>query len=199
MKRKINWVLLALVVMLMITSCATTHKTTTETSSRARAYDSTAVVRTDTSNVHSERRDSVSLMKKDSATATTTATETAEDEETVTEHISETVDSAGNKTTTTDRTIHRKGTTAKQSTTTNNQWHEQEQTALHLSMLDSIANSRQSDIGTHWRAKDSTYQSQTKDTTSTISWWQKLGFYLGWIIGIAVFVAFAVFVWKTKD
>ncbi len=197
MKRKINWVLLALVVLLMITSCATTHKTTTETSSRA--YDSTAVVRTDTSNVHSERRDSVSLVRKDSASVITSATETAEDEETVTEHITETVDSAGNKTTTTDRTIHRKGTTAKESTSANNQWHEQEQTALYLSMLDSIVNSRQSDIGTHWSAKDSTYQAQTKDTTSTISWWQKLGFYLGWIIGIVVFVAFAIFVWKTKD
>ncbi len=188
------WTLLAVVA--LTTSCATTHKSVSANCSRT--SDTTSTARIDTISVHEEQKNVYSLTQTDSAQTEVMNKETSDHDETITERITETTDSIGNKTTVTDRTIHRKGMTLKQTSTTENKWYQQEQTALMLSMLDSIANSKKVTYNTHWAAKDSTYQVQTKDNTSTMTWWDKLRLHIGWVFTFIIASAIAWWAWKTK-
>ncbi len=181
----------------LLMSCATTHKT--ETSASSRTFDTSSVVRTDTSALHSECRDSVTYSVTDSAVTSTRTNESIGTEETITERIIETIDSMGRKVTTTDRNITRRGTTHKETATNASNWHEQEQTAVMLSMLDSIANAHFGNIGTHWAQMDSTHQEKATEPVATATIWDKIWGNIGKIIGAALFIAFCIFVWKTKD
>ncbi len=181
----------------LLMSCATTHKA--ETSASSRTYDTSSVMRTDTTSLHGERRDSVTYSFTDSATTSTRTNESTDTEETIIERITETIDSMGRKVTTTDRNITRRGTTHKETATNASNWHEQEQTAVMLSMLDSIANAHFGNIGTHWAQTDSTHQEKAVEPVATVTIWDKIWGNIGKIIGAALFIAFCVFVWKTKD
>lgn len=182
---------------LLLASCATTHKTATTTSSRS--YDTTAIIKADTATVHTERRDSFARVTTDSVATSSKAIETANNEETITERIVETIDTMGRKITTTDRTINRKGTTKKETADTYNRWHQQEQTAVMLSALDSIADSYFANYNTHWAQNDSTHQAKGKEYSGTLSVWDRVCNHVGWIIFTVCFIGFAWFVWKTKD
>ena len=182
---------------LLLASCATTHKTATATSSQS--YDTTAIIKTDTAKVHAEREDSIVQVTTDSAATSSRTTETADNEETIIERIVETTDTMGRKVTTIDRTINRKGTTKKETADTSNRWHQQEQTAVMLSALDSIADSYFANYNTHWAQNDSTHQEKEKEYSGTLSVWDSIFNNIGKIILAVCIVGFAWFVWKTKD
>ncbi len=195
--KRTQYFLMITICALLLASCATTHKTSTATSSQS--YDTTAIVKADTATVHAERKDSIVQVTTDSAATSSKATETADHEETITERIVETTDTMGRKVTTTDRTINRKGTTRKETADTSNRWYQQEQTAVMLSMLDSIANSHFANYNTHWAQNDSTHQEKDKEQSGTLSVWDRVCNHMGWIIFVVCIIGFAWFVWKTKD
>ena len=195
--KRTQYFLMITICAFLLASCATTHKTATETSNRS--YDTTAIVKTDTAKVHAERKDSVALVMADSTATSSRATETADNEETIVERIVETTDTMGRKVATTDRTINRKGTTRKETADTSNRWHQLEQTAVMLSALDSIADSYFANYNTHWAQNDSTHQEKEKEYSGTLSVWDSICNNMGKIILAVCIVGFAWFVWKTKD
>lgn len=195
--KRTQYFLMITICALLLASCATTHKTATTTSSQS--YDTTAIIKTDTASVHAERKDSIARVTTDSAATTSKATETVSNEETITERIVETIDTLGRKVTTTDRTTNRKGTTKKETADTSNRWYQQEQTAVMLSALDSLANSYFANYNTHWAQNDSIHQAKDKEYSGTLSVWDRVCNHMGWIIFAVCITGFAWFVWKTKD
>ena len=195
--KRTQYFLITLLAMILLASCSTTHKATTTTSSLS--YDTTATVRIDTASVHAERMGSIALVITDSIATSSKATEMTTDEETIIERIVETTDTMGRKVTTTDRTINRKGTTKKETSDTASLRHQQEQTAITLSMLDSIAGVYFADYNTHWAQNDSMHQEKDTEHSGTLSLWERVCNHMGRIIfGVAVIGIF-VFAWKMKD
>jgi hypothetical protein len=186
-----------LFAVMLYASCASTHKVTTTTSSHS--YDTTVTVRDDTAIVHAEHKDSIAMVITDSITTSSKATEMATNDETIIERIVETTDTMGRKVMTTDRTINRKGTTKKETSDTESLRHQQEQTAITLSMLDSIAGVYFANYNTHWVQNDSTHQEKDTERSGTLSLWDRACNYLGWIIFGATVIGIFVFAWKTKD
>lgn len=194
--KRTQYFLIILLAVILFSSCATTHKATTSISSRS--YDTTATVRIDTTSAHAERKDSVALVITDSITTSSKATEMATNEETITERIVETTDTMGCKITTTDRIINRNGTTKKETSDMASLRHQQEQTAITLSMLDSIAGVYFADYNTHWAQNDSTHQEKDTEHSGTLSLWERVCNHMGWLIFGVVVIGIFVFAWKTK-
>ena len=95
------------VCLMLLCGCATSHKTVHGT--MRETTDSLSTVRTDSTAVSAVSVDSVSRLFTASGTTSNAATEASENEETVHERITETVDSAGVRTVVTDRTIKKRG------------------------------------------------------------------------------------------
>lgn len=172
--------LLAVAVVLVMSACAASRKTAVSTSETA--SDSVSVSAVDSVRRTAEKRASAAVIKSDSSFLNTSTREYGDNEEMITEHITETTDAAGNKTTTTDRTTHRKGSYDRQ--TDNQEWrhYQEEQTNLWLSRLDSMANSRFAAVGTHWQSKDSLNTSNEKNTKDikahSCRWWDGMILFL---------------------
>lgn len=95
------------VCLMLLCGCAASHKTVHGT--MRETTDSLSTVRTDSTAVSAVSVDSVSQSFTASGTTSDAVTETSENEETVHERITETVDSAGVRTVVTDRTIKKRG------------------------------------------------------------------------------------------
>ncbi len=95
------------VCLTLLCGCATSHKTVHGTIREM--TDSLSTARTDSTAVSAVSMDSVSRLFTASGTTSNAATETGENEETVHERITETVDSAGVHMVVTDRTIKKRG------------------------------------------------------------------------------------------
>ena len=103
---------LTLLSVFLFTACVssrtTAHRVTTTTE------DSTSLSLIDSAKVVEVQKGAASTIIADSAHLTAEVCETDTSEETITEQITETYDTEGNKTLTTNRTIQRKGNRAKQ-------------------------------------------------------------------------------------
>ena len=141
-----------------------------------------------------QRRDSVvatvkdSVVKSENSTDSTVSAATTEqlttgfmtdkgsNEETITERVTESMDSHGNKTTTTDRTIHRKGDYERNATYEARLKHQEETMTRMQHTIDSLMLSNKMNVGTHWAKNDSNYLDKEKNTAmdSTTSWWGRL-------------------------
>lgn len=184
---KVIWVLIAFT---LLSACATSRKTAVGISKKVRdsvtvaAYDTTASVRKDL-NV-------VSVAVSDSSHVFTSTMENGDNEETITERIVESQDSSGNKTTTTDRTIKRKNSFSKQADTQMLQQHKEEQTALLLSYMDSVANHYFDSYRTHWMQNDSTNIVKEKSTKNetVVPWWLRTLFFL-FVTAVVAFIAWS--------
>lgn len=95
------------VCLMLLCGCAASHKTVRGT--MREVADNISTVHTDSTAVSAVSVDSVSQLFTASGTTSSTATETGENEETVHERITETVDSAGVHMVVTDRTIKKRG------------------------------------------------------------------------------------------
>lgn len=95
------------VCLMLLCGCAASHKTVHGT--MREVADDLSTVRTDSTAVSAVSVDSVSQSFTASGTTSDAVTETSENEETIYERITETVDSAGMRTVVTDRTIKKRG------------------------------------------------------------------------------------------
>lgn len=111
---KIRNILLWLMVVIMLEGCAASRKA--EASRYEERRDSTFATVTDSMKKSEVKTDSTVHLATNESQTSGTMSEKGRGEETIQERVTESTDDQGNKTTTTDRTIHRKGDYERNST-----------------------------------------------------------------------------------
>ena len=166
----------------MIMSCAATRRV--EQGSSEQRRDSVVVITKDSIVKSEVRADSSAVIVNDEHHTSGTITDKGSNEETITERVTESVDTNGNKTTTTDRTIHRKGEYERNATYEAQLKHQEEIISRMQHTIDSLASSNSLNVGTHWAKKDSSNvekETNTKDikpdSTSKL-----IAIFLFWIV-----------------
>ena len=179
---KIKSVMLWLTAVITLMSCAASKRV--EHGSSEQRRDSVVVVVKDSVAKSEARTDSSDVIVKDESHTTGTMTDKGSNEETITERVTENIDANGNKTTTTDRTIHRKGDYERNSTYEAQLKHQEEIISRMQHTIDSLASSNSLNVGTHWAKKDSSNvekETNTKDikpdSTSKL-----IAIFLFWIV-----------------
>lgn len=170
---KIKSAMLWLLAVIMFASCASSRKVE-QRSSEQRSDSVVAIVKD--SVVKSETSTDSTVRAATTEQLTTgSMTDKGSNEETITERVTESMDAHGNKTTTTDRTIHRKGDYERNSTYEARLKHQEETISRMQHTIDSLLLSNKLNVGTHWEKNDSNYLDKEKNTAmdSTTSWWGK--------------------------
>ena len=187
---KIRNVTLLLMAVVTLIGCAASRKTAT--GSHEERGDSTVAAVTDSVRKSDVMTDSTVHLTTDESLASGTMSEKGRGEETITERVTESVDTNGNKTTITDRTIHRKGDYERNATYEARMKHQEENISRMQHTIDSLMLHNKLDVGTHWAKKDSSNMTKEKNTddikpTSTSD---LIGIFLFWAaaIGIAVYL-----------
>ena len=179
---KIKSVMLWLTAVITLMSCAASKRV--EHGSSEQRRDSVVVVVKDSVAKSEARTDSSDVIVKDESHTTGTMTDKGSNEETITERVTENIDANGNKTTTTDRTIHRKGDYERNATYEAQLKHQEEIISRMQHTIDSLASSNSLNVGAHWAKKDSSNvekETNTKDikpdSTSKL-----IAIFLFWIV-----------------
>lgn len=159
---KIKSVMLWLMAVTMLLSCATSRKV--EQGSSEQRRDSTVAIVKDSVTKSETRTDSSAVTVTDENHTFGSMTDKGSNEETVTERVTESTDAQGNKTTTTERTIHRKGDYERNATYEARLKHQEEIISRMQHTIDSLASSNSLNMGTHWAKKDSTNVVKEKNT-----------------------------------
>ena len=179
--------LLAVITMM---SCAATKRV--EQGSSEQRRDSVVSVVKDSVAKSETKTDSSAVMVKDEHHSSGTMTDKGSNEETITERVTESVDASGNKTTTTDRTIHRKGDYERNATYEAQLKHQEERMSLMQHTIDSMALSNRLSADTHWAKKDSmnVLKEKNTDDIKPSSTYKFIAIFLFWAaaIGIAVYL-----------
>ena len=179
----------------MIMSCAATRRV--EQGSSEQRRDSVVVITKDSIVKSEVRADSSAVIVNDKHHTSGTITDKGSNEETITERVTESIDALGNKTTTTDRTIHRKGDYERNATYEAQLKHKEEIISLMQHKIDSLALSNSINAGTHWAKKDSTNIVNEQNTKDIKPESRMKGFILNMIIVMAVFIgAWLYIIWK---
>ena len=168
----IKSVMLWLLAVITLMSCAATRRVEQVSSEQRR--DSVVAVVKDSVMKSETRADSSAVIVNDEHHTSGTMTDKGSNEETITERVMECVDTNGNKTTTTDRTIHRKGDYERNATYEEQQKHQEEIISRMQHTIDSLASSNSLNVATHLAKKDSTNvtkEKNTKNIKSTSEWW----------------------------
>lgn len=170
---KIKIITLWLMAVITLMSCAASRKAEQGSSEQRRDSDVTivkdSVVKSETTT------DSSAVRVTDENHTSGTMTDKGSNEETITERVTESTDAQGNKTTTTDRTVHRKGDYERNATYEARLKHQEEIMTRMQHVIDSLVLSNRLNAGTHWAKKDSTNvvkEKNTKNIKSTSEWWQ---------------------------
>ena len=161
---KIRNVTLWLMAVVTLMGCATSRKTAT--GSHEERGDSTVAAVTDSVRKSDVKTDSTVHLTTDESHASGTMTDKGSNEETITERVTESVDTNGNKTTTTDRTIHRKGDYERNATYEAQLKHQEEIISRMQHTIDSLSSNNSINVDTHWVKKDSSNvekETNTKD------------------------------------
>lgn len=175
---------------IMLLSCAASRKV--EQGSSEQQRDSVVAIVKDSVEKSETRTDSSAVTVTDDHHTTGTMTDKGSNEETITERVTESIDAMGNKTTTTDRTIHRKGDYERNATYEAQLKHQEDRISLMQHTIDSLALGNSLNVGTHWAKKDSMNVVKEKDTKdikpATTS--KFIAIFLFWAaaIGIAVYL-----------
>ena len=159
---KIKSVMLWFTAVITLMSCAATKRV--EQGSSEQQRDSVVSVVKDSVIKSETRTDSSAVIVKDEHHSSGTITDKGSNEETITERVTESVDANGNKTTTTDRTIHRKGDYERNATYEAQLKHQEDIISRMQHTIDSLASSNSLNVGTHWAKKDSTNVVKEKNT-----------------------------------
>ena len=165
---KIKIITLWLLAVVTLMSCAATRRV--EQGSSEQRRDSTVAIVKDSVTKSETRTDSSAVIVTDENHTSGTMTDKGSNEETITERVTESTDAQGNKTTTTDRTIHRKGDYERNATYEAQLKHQEEMITRMQQTVDSLASSNSIDVGTHFAKKDSTNvekETNTKDIKPT--------------------------------
>ena len=161
---KIKSVMLWLLTATILLSCAATKRV--EQGSSEQRRDSVVAVVKDSVIKSETRADSSAVIVNDEHHSSGTMTDKGSNAETITERVTESIDVNGNKTTTTDRTIHRKGDYERNATYEAQLKHQEDIISLMQHTIDSLALGNSLNVGTHWAKKDSTNvekETNTKD------------------------------------
>ena len=156
--------MLWLMAVITLMSCAATRRVEQRNSEQRR--DSVAAVVNDSVAKSETMVDSSAVIVKDEHNSSGTISDKCSNEETITERVTESVDTNGNKTTTTDRTIHRKGDYERNATYEAQLKHQEEIISRMQHTIDSLAASNSLNVGTHWAKKNSSNvekETNTKD------------------------------------
>lgn len=182
--------MLWLMAAIMLLSCASSRKV--EQGSSEQQRDSVVAIVKDSVEKSETKTDSSAVTVTDDHHTSGTMTDKGSNEETIIERVTESVDASGNKTTTTDRTIHRNGNYERNATYEAQLKHQEETISLMQHTIDSLMSHNKLDVGTHWAKKDSSNVTKEKNTddikpTSTSN---LIGIFLFWsvAIGIAVYL-----------
>ena len=159
---KIRNVTLLLMAVVTLMGCAASRKTAT--GSHEERGDSTVAVVRDSVKKSDVMTDSTVHLTTDESLASGTMSEKGRGEETITERVTESTDAQGNKTTTTDRTIHRKGDYERKATYEAQLKHQEEIISRMQHTIDSLVLSNKLNVGIHWAKKDSTNVVKEKNT-----------------------------------
>ena len=159
---KIKIITLWLLAVVTLMSCAASKRVEQWSSEQRR--DSTVAVVKDSVTKSEMRTDSSAVTVRDELCSSGTMTDKGSNEETITERVTESVDVNGNKTTTTDRTIHRKGDYERNATYEARLKHQEEIIMRMQHTIDSLVLSNKLNVGTHWTKKDSTNVVKEKNT-----------------------------------
>ena len=165
--------MLWLLTVIMFACCASSSKVE-QRSSEQRSDSVVAIVKDSVVKSETSTDSTVSAATTEQLT-TGSMTDKGSNEETITERVTESMDAHGNKTTTTDRTIHRKGDYERNATYEARLKHQEETISRMQHTIDSLMMSNKMNVGTHWAKNDSNYLDKEKNTAmdSTTSWWGK--------------------------
>lgn len=183
---KIKIITLWLMAVIMFASCAASKKM--EQGSSEQRRDSTVAIVKDSVTKSETRTDSSAVTVTDENHTVGSMTDKGSNEETITERVTESTDAQGNKTTTTDRTIHRKGDYERNATYEARLKHQEETISRMQHTIDSLVLSNKLNVGIHWAKKDSTNvvkEKNTKEIKST-STFDIITLFLFWIAVIGI-------------
>lgn len=183
---KIKIITLGLMAVIMFASCAASKKV--EQGSSEQRRDSTVAIVKDSVAKSETRADSSAVTVTDENHTFGSMTDKGSNEETITERVTESTDAQGNKTTTTDRTIHRKGDYERNATYEARLKHQEEIISRMQHTIDSLVLSNKLNVGTHLAKKDSTNvvkEKNTKEIKST-SAFDLITLFLFWIAVIGI-------------
>lgn len=183
---KIKSAILWLVAVITLASCAASRKV--EQGSSELSFDSVVAIVKDSVVKSETSMDSTVSSTTTEQFTTSTMADKGSNEETITERVTESVDASGNKTTTTDRTIHRKGDYERNATYEARLKHQEETISRMQYTIDSLVLHNKLDVGTHWAKKDSTNVTKEKNTddikpTSTS---KLIAIFLFWIVAVGI-------------
>lgn len=159
---RIRNIMLWLMAVIMLVGCAASRKTAGSRSEERR--DSTVIAITDSVKKSDVKTDSTVSLATDESHASGTMSEKGRGEETIIERVTESTDASGNKTTSTDRTIHRKGDYERNATYEARLKHQEEIMTRMQHTIDSLVLSNKLNVGTHWAKMDSTNVVKEKNT-----------------------------------
>lgn len=164
--------MLWLMAVIMFVSCAASRKV--EQGSSEQRSDSVMAIVKDSVAKSEMKTDSSTVTVTDDNYTSGTMTDKGSNEETITERVTESTDAQGNKTTTTDRTIHRKGDYERNATSEARLKHQEETISRMQHTIDSLVLSNKQNVGTHWAKKDSTNTVKEKNTVDiqSMSGWE---------------------------
>lgn len=154
--------MLWLLAVITFASCTASRKV--EQGSSEQQRDSVVSVVMDSVAKSEARMDSNAVSTTDESHTTGTMTDKGSNEEIISERVTESTDAQGNKTTTTDRTIHRKGDYERNVTYEARLKHQEEIMARMQHTIDSLVLSNKLNVGTHLAKKDSTNVVKEKNT-----------------------------------
>lgn len=187
---KIRNVTLWLMAVVTLMGCAASRKTAT--GSHEERGNSTVAVVTDSVRKSDVKTESTVHFATDESHASGTMSEKGRGEETIQERVTESIDAQGNKTTTTDRTIHRKGDYERNATYEAQLKHQEEMMSRMQHTIDSLILSNRLDVGTHWSKKDSTNVVKENNTNEikAASKWETIRNLIAVIIIFVFYVMF---------
>ena len=168
---KIKSAMLWILAVIMFACCASSRKVE-QRSSEQRRDSAVAIVKDSVVKSETSTDSTVSAATTEQFT-TGSMTDKGSNEETITERVTESMDAQGNKTTTTDRTIHRKGDYERNATYEERLKHQEETISRMQQTIDSLVLSNKLNVGTHWAKKDSTSvqkETNTKDIKAMPVW-----------------------------
>lgn len=172
----------------VITFASCTASREVEQGSSEQQRDSVVSVVLDSVAKSEARTDSNAVSTTDESHTTGTMTDKGSNEETITERVTESTDAQGNKTTTTDRTIHRKGDYERNASFEARLKHQEDIISRMQHTIDSLVLSNRQDVGTHWAKKDSTNVTKEKNTKNikSTSTFDLITLFLFWIAVVGI-------------
>lgn len=185
---KIKIITLWLLAVVTLMSCAATRRVEQGISEQRR--DSVVVIVKDSVMKSETRADSSAVIVKDEHHSSGTMTDKGSNEEIITERVTESVDTNGNKTTTTDRTIHRKGDYERNATYEAQLKHQEDIISRMQHTIDSLALGNSLNVGIHLAKKDSSNvvkETNTKDIKPA-STSKFIAIFLFWSVAILIAV-----------